>query len=210
MAEEVKKGDPTALGIFAYGFGLMTLSIYATGMIPWSEHLAFAAPALVFSGLLLIIAANWEYLNGNTFGATAFGTYAGFFLTFGILTIFLWNGYIEDIMHPHLMGLLALAFIFMTAIYTIGSLKMTMVHFLMLFFLTIVFILWAIPLLSFNGTTTAFGSGLATSLHAAGYCGLIDVIFTTWLAAAVVINDRWEKAGFKGPIPLFPIGKKKL
>lgn len=211
MAEEVKKGDPTALGIFAYGFGLMMLSLYAIGAQPWGEHLAFAAPALVFSGLLLLVAANWEYNNGNTFGATAFGTYAGFFLTFGLITVFLWIGGIEDSWHPHLMGLVATSFIFMTLIYWIGSFKMTVVHNLMLFFLLIVFILWAIPLMSYNATTglTAFGLSLGKSVVYAGYVGLVDVVFTTWLAAAAVINDRWEKAGFHGPIPLFPMGKNK-
>ncbi len=213
MAEELKKGDPTALGIFAYGFGLMILSIYAVGGFSWGEHLAMAAPALAFSGLFLLIASIWEYNNGNTFGATAFGTYSAFFLTFGFMTIFLWMfpSSVTDAMHAHLVGMMALAFVFMTFFYWIASFKMTVAHNLMLFFLLLVFIMWAIPLLSFNGTTgnTIFGTSLASSVVYAGYLGLIDVIFTSWLAAAVIINDRWKVAGFKAPIPLFPIGQKK-
>jgi len=117
MSDEIKKGDPTALGIFAYGFGLMMLSLYALGVFKWGEHLTLMAPALVFSGLLLLVAANWEYNNGNTFGATAFGTYSGFFLTFSVLSIFLKLGWVTDVEHAHMVGMLALAFVLMTFVY---------------------------------------------------------------------------------------------
>lgn len=207
MSEENKKGDPTSLGIFAYGFGLMILSFYALGIFGWDEHLTLAAPALVFSGLFLLVAANWEYNNGNTFGATAFGTYSGFFLTFGVLTAFLKLGWITDVMHAHLVGMMALAFVFMTFFYWVGSFRMTLVHNLMLFFLLITFILWAIPLLSLTDTGTLFGA-MPGAVYPAGITGIIDVFFTTYLAGAIVVNDRWEKAGLKGPLPLFPIGHK--
>ncbi len=204
----MKKGDPTALGIFAYGFGLMILSLYAVGAFSWDEHFSLMAPALVFSGLFLLVAANWEYNNGNTFGATAFGTYSGFFLTFGVLTFALELGWITDLEHAHLMGMMALAFVFMTLIYWLGSFKMTMVHNLMLFFLLITFVLWAIPLLSITDAGTALGA-MPGAVFPAGVVGLIDVAFTIYLAAAVVINDRWETAGLEGPLPLFPMGKPR-
>lgn len=209
MSDEVKKGDPTALGIFAYGFGLMILSFYAVGFFGWGEHLTLMAPALVFSGLFLLVAANWEYNNGNTFGATAFGTYSGFFLTFAVLTFVLKLGWITDVEHAHLVGMMALAFVFMTLAYWIGSFKMTVIHNLMLFFLLIVFILWAIPLLSMTeASTTALGA-MPGAVLPAGVVGLIDVIFTTYLAMAVTINDRWVNAGSRPLLPLFPLGKKK-
>jgi succinate-acetate transporter protein len=207
MVNDVKKGDPTALGIFAYGFGLMILSSYAVGFVAWGESAAMMAPALVFSGLLLIVAANWEYNNGNTFGATAFGTYAGFFLTFAVLTIGMFYGFISSLQHAHLIGMMAFAFAIMTFVYMIASLKMTLIHFLMLFFLFITFVLWAIPLLSMTATTTLFGA-MPGAVLPAGVVGLIDVIFTTYLAGAVVINDRWVQAGQEPILPLFPIGKR--
>lgn len=203
MANEMKKGDPTSLGIFAYGFGLMILSFYAIGFFGWDEHLTLMAPALVFSGLFLLVAANWEYNNGNTFGATAFGTYSGFFLTFAVLTFALKLGWITDLEHAHMVGMMALAFVFMTLAYWIGSFKMTLIHNLMLLFLLITFILWAIPLLSLTDAGTIMG-GMPGAVFPAGVAGLIDVFFTTYLASAIVINDRWEKGGQLGPLPLFP------
>ena len=202
-----KKGDPTALGIFAYGFGLMILSIYAVGGFSWGEHLTLFAPAFVFSGLLLLVAANWEYNNGNSFGATAFGTYAGFFLTFFVVTVGLRLGWVTDVEHAHLVGMMALAFIFMTAVYWIASFKMTIAHNLMLFFLLITFILWAFPLITMtDASTTIFGS-MPGAVFYAGVVGLVDVIFTTYLAAAVTINVWWVKAGSLGPLPLGPLGQ---
>lgn len=208
MTDGITKGDPTSLGVFAYGFGLMILSFYALGIFNWDEHLALMAPALVFSGLLLLVAANWEYNNGNSFGATAFGTYAGFFLNFAVLTFALKLGWISDVMHAHIVGMMAFAFIFMTFFFWIGSFKMTLIHNLMLFFLLITFILWAIPLLSLTDSGTILGA-MPGAVYPAGIVGMIDVIFTTYLAGALVINDRWIKAGFKAPLPLFPIGHKK-
>ncbi|MEM0136557.1 MAG: acetate uptake transporter [Thermoplasmatales archaeon] len=207
MAGEMKKGDPTSLGIFAYGFGLMILSLYALGVFSWGESTALMAPALVFSGLLLLVAANWEYNNGNTFGATAFGTYAGFFLTFSVATFAMKLGWMTGLAHTHLVGMMALAFTFMTFFFWIGSFKMTLMHNLMLFFLLVTFILWAIPLLSMTSTGSVFG-GMPKAVFPAGVAGIIDVIFTTYLAGAVVINDRWVNAGLKPPLPLFPLGKK--
>lgn len=204
-----KKGDPTALGIYAYGFGLMILSFYALGFFGWGEHLTLMAPALVFSGLFLAIASVWEYNNANTFGATAFGTYSGFFLTFAVLTFVLKLGWITDVEHAHLVGMMALAFSIMTFVYWIGSFKMTLAHNLMLFFLLVTFILWTIPLLSLTDTGTLFGA-MPGAVFPAGVFGLVDVFFTTYLASAVVINDRWQQVGQPGPIPLFPLGKKRV
>lgn len=208
MTDEMKKGDPTSLGIFAYGFGLMILSLYALGIFGWDEHLTLMAPALVFSGLFLLVAANWEYNNGNTFGATAFGTYSGFFLTFAVLTFVLKLGWITDVEHAHLVGMMALAFVFMTLVYWIGSFKMTLMHNLMLFFLLITFILWAIPLLSMTEASTTVLGSMPGAVFPAGVVGLIDVFFTTYLAGAVVINDRWVQSGSKPLLPLFPLTRK--
>lgn len=218
MSNETKKADPTAIGIFAYGFSLFVLSLYAAGAFPWSESILMIAPALAFGGVFLLIASVMQYNAGNTFGATAFAVYSAFFLTFGVAHIGLelgWAGF-TGVSVGHMIGLMALAFVFMTFIFFIGSLRMDAAHALMLFFLFLVFMLYAIPLLSLNaaGTTTLFGAWSGAkpnpSLLAAGYVGLIDCIFTTWIAAAVVINERWEKAGFKGPIPLFPLGKGRF
>jgi succinate-acetate transporter protein len=69
-------------------------------------------PALVFIGLLLV-AANLEYNSGNTFGATAFGTYAGFFLAFSMLTIGMFYGFLTATQHAHLIGMMVFAFALM-------------------------------------------------------------------------------------------------
>ncbi|MEM4089380.1 MAG: GPR1/FUN34/YaaH family transporter [Thermoplasmatales archaeon] len=207
MTDEMKKGDPTALGVFSYGFGLMILSLYALGVFSWNESAALMAPALVFSGLLLLVAANWEYNNGNTFGATAFGVYAGFFLTFAVATFALKLGWMTGIAHTHLVGMMALAFVFMTFFFWLGSFKITLIHNIMLFFLLVTFILWAIPLLSMTATGSIFGS-MPGAVFPAGIAGIIDVVFTTYLAGAVIVNDRWATAGLKPPLPLWPLGKK--
>ncbi|MGC9226606.1 acetate uptake transporter [Caldivirga sp.] len=122
----IKKADPTALGIFSYGFSLFILSIYAMGFYPWSESIVMIAPALVFGGVFLLVAANWEYNNGNTFGATAFGTYSAFFLTFAVAHMGIVAGWFSSLEVAHLVGLLAVAFAIMTFLYWVGSFKMNL------------------------------------------------------------------------------------
>ena len=204
-----KKGDPTALGIFSYGFTLFFLSIYAIGLYPWSESIVMIAPALVFGGLFLLIAANWEYNNGNTFGATAFGTYSAFFLSFAVahIGIFAWK--FSPVMVAHFVGLMAVAFTIMTLIYWVGSFKMNLALNLTLLLLLLTFLLYAVPLTTLNSSMMTVMGGFPTALRPAGYIGLLDSILTMWVGAAVVINDRWEMAGLNPPIPVFPLAKKK-
>ncbi|MGC8558061.1 MAG: acetate uptake transporter [Nitrososphaeria archaeon] len=204
-----KKGDPTAVGIFAYGFSLFFLSMYAMGVYPWSESIVMIAPALLFGGLFLLVAANWEYNNGNTFGATAFATYSAFFLTFSIAHIGLFVFKFNSIEVAHLVGMMAVAFTIMTLIYWIGSFRMHLALNLTLFFLLLTFILYAIPLTTLTSSMTTAMGAFPDCLKPAGYMGFIDVLCTIWVGAATVINDRWEITGKNGPIPVFPLIKEK-
>ncbi|MFP3223108.1 MAG: acetate uptake transporter [Nitrososphaeria archaeon] len=206
---EKKKGDPTAVGIFSYGFSLFFLSLYAMGVYPWAESIVMIAPALLFGGLFLLVAANWEYNNGNTFGATAFATYSAFFLTFSFAHIGLFTFKFNGIEVAHLVGMMAVAFTIMTFVYWIGSFRMNLALNLTLFFLLITFILYAIPLTTLTSSMTTMMGAFPGCLKPAGYAGFIDVLFTIWVGAATVINDRWEMSGKKGPVPLFPFSKEK-
>ncbi len=78
-----------------------------------------------------------------------------------------------------------------------------------LLFPFIKFILYVVPLITLNsGMTTAMGA-FPSALKPAGYIGFIDSLFTILVGTTTVINDRWERAGEKGPVPVFPLGKKK-
>ena len=157
-------------------------------------------------GRFLAIAANWGYANGNTFGATAFGTYSAFFLTFAFAHIGIKLDWWGAVPVAHLVGILAVSFVLMTTIYWLASFRIHLALNLALFFLLLVFLLYAIPLLTLNhaGTSTAFGS-FPAALAPAGYFGMIDVAMTVWIGAAAILNDQWRRTGAKtGPIPLFP------
>ncbi|CAJ0839871.1 16685_t:CDS:2 [Entrophospora sp. SA101] len=43
--------------------------------------------ALFYGGLVQLLAGMWEFKTGNTFGATAFSSYGGFWLSFGVIFI---------------------------------------------------------------------------------------------------------------------------
>jgi succinate-acetate transporter protein len=204
-----KRGDPTALGIFAYGMSLMALSFYALGIYPISSLIVMLVPAIFFGGLFLLIASIWEYVNGNTFGATAFGCYSAFFLTFGFVHVGLKLGWFEDLAVAHLVGIFCLALAYITLVLWIGSFKMNLALNLTLFFLLLVFIFFFIPLMTRDASGHTAMGAWPGCLITAGVFGMIDTAFTAWVGIAVVVNDRWERVGKKGPIPLFPIGQPK-
>jgi succinate-acetate transporter protein len=54
------------------------------GLMKNASGLAFRGYAFAYGGLVQLLAGMWEFRNGNVFGATAFGSYGGFWI--GILT----------------------------------------------------------------------------------------------------------------------------
>src|ERR687884_1815201 len=76
--------DPAPLGLA--GFALTTFLISLT-----NAHLApsdiWLGPALFYGGLAQLLAGMWEFRNRNVFGATAFSTYGGFWLSLGIFVV---------------------------------------------------------------------------------------------------------------------------
>ena len=49
--------------------------------------------AIGYGGLVQLLAGMWEFASGNTFAATAFSSYGGFWISFGFI-------YSESAVHP--------------------------------------------------------------------------------------------------------------
>jgi uncharacterized protein len=74
--------DPAPLGLAAFALTTFLLSAQnATWMGGTSAWLGYA---LAYGGLVQLLAAMWEFRNRNVFGATAFGTYGGFWIGLGL------------------------------------------------------------------------------------------------------------------------------
>ena len=72
--------DPAPLGLAAFALTTFLLSGHNATFIP---DAIWIGPALFYGGLVQLLAGMWEFRNRNVFGATAFSTYGGLWLTLG-------------------------------------------------------------------------------------------------------------------------------
>ncbi len=80
MAEETKVGDPTALGLFAYGIALTLLATVIGGFAGPFNGLILGT--IIFTGGVgLVLAGVYDFMRGSAFGGVAFTGYGLLFLT---------------------------------------------------------------------------------------------------------------------------------
>jgi succinate-acetate transporter protein len=77
--------NPAPLGLSAFALTTFVLSSANAGLI--SAPNIVLGLALFYGGLCQLLAGMWEFRSGNTFGATAFSSYGGFWLAYGAILI---------------------------------------------------------------------------------------------------------------------------
>jgi succinate-acetate transporter protein len=82
--ETVPAADPAPLGLGAFALTTFVLSGHNASFIP---DLIWVGLALFYGGLCQLLAGMWEFRNRNVFGATAFSTYGGFWMSLGIFVV---------------------------------------------------------------------------------------------------------------------------
>src|SRR5204862_3523415 len=78
--------DPAPLGLAAFALTTFLLSGHNASFIP---DAVWIGAALFYGGLIQLLAGMWEFRNRNVFGATAFSTYGGFWLSLGVFVTFI-------------------------------------------------------------------------------------------------------------------------
>ncbi|ORX50836.1 hypothetical protein DM01DRAFT_1337438 [Hesseltinella vesiculosa] len=81
--------NPAPLGLCAFALTTFVLSLHnaGAGLSPTGPHGVVTGLALFYGGLAQMLAGMWEFRTGNTFGATAFTSYGGFWLSFACIFI---------------------------------------------------------------------------------------------------------------------------
>src|SRR5262249_54012803 len=85
FVDVAKPADPAPLGLAAFALTTFILSGHNATFIP---DLIWVGLAVFYGGLTQLLAGMWEFRNQNVFGATAFSTYGGFWMSLGIFVIF--------------------------------------------------------------------------------------------------------------------------
>ncbi|KAL7410254.1 GPR1/FUN34/yaaH family-domain-containing protein [Mrakia frigida] len=79
-----KFADPAPLGLFSFGITTFVNSMYVLNARGITNPNVVISLALSVGGLNTILAGMWEFACGNTFAATTFTSYGGFYLSFAI------------------------------------------------------------------------------------------------------------------------------
>jgi uncharacterized protein len=77
--------DPAPLGLAAFALTTFLLSAQNAGWTQGTD--AWLGYAFAYGGLAQLLAGMWEFRRRNTFGATAFSTYGGFWIGLGLYAL---------------------------------------------------------------------------------------------------------------------------
>ena len=170
------------LGLSAFALTTAVLSCVNAGfLVPAAGINIFVGLALVYGGIVQILAGMWEFKRGNVLSATAFSSYGGFWVAtavifipgFGIL-----NALSSTSTLHQAMGVYFLCWAILTGIFFLGALRTNIALLVVLGLLFLTYLLLTIADLSGGSIVpTQIGGwlGIATAL-AAWYTALGDLL----------------------------------
>lgn len=179
--------SPGPLGLSAFALTTFILSCANAGLIPGTAGtktdpaIMVIGLALFYGGAVQVLAGMWEFRTGNTFGATAFSSYGGFWLALGFT---IWQNLIPS---TTALGFFLLGWTIFTLLLFFGSLRVNMA-------LVVVFALLFLTFLALAIGFLGAGTGL---IRIGGWLGIITAL-AAWYTAL---------AGIRAPFSL-PVGSR--
>jgi len=180
--------DPAPLGLAAFALTTFLLSAFNAGWMTKATGSAWLGYAIAYGGLAQLLAGMWEFRNKNVFGATAFGSYGGFWIGLGLWVIFVDRaappiGILRAVYAAQTvkdLGWILLAFAIFNTYMLLMSSQVNAAVFGV--FLT----LEVTEIVLFIGFFTA-SSG---TIKAGGYCGVVTALVAWYTSAAGVANGQ--------------------
>ncbi len=184
--------DPAPLGLCGFALTTFVLSMMNANLVNFSKGLPVVLGlALAYGGIAQLLAGMWEFRNGNTFGALAFGSYGAFWISFFFLVSFDLAKIAPTEVNSAL-GLYLWAWAIFTGFLTVAALRTTAAIATVLLLLTLTYV--------FLGIGNSAGN--ASTIHIGGYIGLATAIAAWYTGFAVVINATWGRT----VLPVVPLG----
>ena len=189
---KISNSDPSALGLF--GLAMVTL-VASSQKLGLTEGYSFIIPWAIFLGAFAqLFACINDSKRMNTFGATAFGAYAFFWMgvaTSWMISMGVFGEELAANADPKQLGFAFLGYLIFTLFMTIGAMETHKVLFLIFFFIDFLFI---------GLTLDSFGIGGAFPHQLAAYSELIIAILSFYGSAASVLNEHFGRV-------FLPVGK---
>jgi len=192
--------NPGSLGLFSFASTTLILSLYNVTARGVNIPNVVVGMALFCGGLGQFMAGMWEFPKGNTFGATAFTSYGCFWLSYATILIpgsGITAAYQNSSEENNAIGIYLMAWMTVTFLLLIASLRKNIGFIALFFFLGITFM--------FLGAGSFVAATSSTSLHLTKTGGALGII-TALIAYYVGLSELLaaERAAVVGlPIGVF-------
>ena len=175
-------GDPSPLGLFAYGITLGVLSFIHLGTIASTATPFVVAISLPVGGLGMLIAGLWAFRRGSTFGGTALTGYGAFWINYYLL-FGIYGAKVPKSEFGHIAAIWLALWGLFTLMLFLASFAIDLAHPFFLSWLVITFALLAIGQWTGN-------SGM---IKAAGVTGLVSVAGALYVAFAQLFEAQYQR-----------------
>jgi len=184
-----KPADPGPLGLGAFAMTTFVLSMFNSNLVNGKGLPVVFGLALAYGGIVQLLAGLWEFRTGNTFGAVAFCSFGGFWISFWALQVFYGKQIGGNV--GHAVGVYLWAWAIFTAYMTVAALRVSGAVLLVFVLLTITFVLLAI----------GADGGHETVTHWGGYLGLATAAAAWYASFAAVTNSTFGRT----VLPVMPL-----
>lgn len=182
--------DPGPLGLAGFAATTFVLSMVNTGLVDKAVEEAVLPLAMFYGGIAQLLAGMWEFRKNNTFGATAFGTFGAFWLSFAFYVWFFAAKVPADAAGSA-VGMFLLVFTIFTAYMTVASLRTNAA-------LVGVFVLLTLTFLFLTIGEFAGSDGIG---KIGGWLGLLTAIVAWYASFASVTNSTFKRV----VLPVIPL-----
>jgi succinate-acetate transporter protein len=177
--------NPMPLGMSAFAFTTALIGcIYAGFIVPsGGSSIALAAmAAIIYGGIVQLLAGMWEFRRDNTIAATLFSAYGGFLIAFGLAfvpTLGVASALTRaGVLHTAL-GLFFLCWTIFSAVLLLGSLRTNLAFLIVLALMFLSFLLLTIGELA---------GASAILLVIGGWLGIVSALVAWYVALAGMVN----------------------
>jgi succinate-acetate transporter protein len=180
--------DPAPLGLAAFALTTFVLSLVNANWMPAATAPVVLGLALAYGGLAQLLAGMWEFRRGNTFGATAFGSFGAFWIAFWAYVTF-YADKIPAADAGKATGWFLIAWGIFTTLMFLGSLRTTMG-------LVGLFALLAATYFVLGAGNLGGSAGV---IKVGGYLGIATAIVAWYCAVAGVLSSTFGKPVLPNP-----------
>jgi uncharacterized protein len=192
VASSWAPANPAPLGLAAFAMTTFVLSMFNANLVNEKGVPVVLGLALVYGGIVQLLAGMWEFRTGNTFGAVAFSSFGAFWISFWALEVFYAKSITGDV--GHAVGLYLWAWAIFTAYMTVAAMRVSAAVLMVFVLLTVTFVLLAIGATGAHTTVTHWG----------GYLGLATAAAAWYASFAVVTNSTFKRT----VLPVMPLGDR--